>query len=290
MRSFELGQLNCRLVDFSLHCDHVCWSLIGKSYTPSPLLSLIRSVRLGNGDGESVSMAASLLYAMQGWAFCRYIMICLSPLHLVAWRTHQSSTRYSCRSTFSAMSSSAKRGYSKLSHFMYTKNHVILKQFRSTALRDILYLQAQLVHLETEFQNAAKVDRESGDKTRLLYDVEWFTLSCPENGSYSKQWGLELQIRSVLEQFCQCALHCGYVTLLIIGQYGRFKCPALQRNYLSRRTQRIRTNQSQYMDSQSRHRRRLRICRTRSGVDSYCALRSCAQRRPHDTFCVSGGE
>jgi hypothetical protein len=87
---------------------------------------------------------------------------------------------------------------------MCDNHHVILKQFRSTAVRDLLYLQGELVHLEAEFQEAARRDREPDGVTQVTrdYDVDWYSLSRPQNGLPNKQWALSLQIRSLLEQYC----------------------------------------------------------------------------------------
>ena len=86
---------------------------------------------------------------------------------------------------------------------MEAQDHVILKQFRKSALRDILYLQAQLVHLETEYERVAEEDRSSEDPIKRFHDIDWFTLSCPENGLHCEQWTLALQIRSMLKQYCE---------------------------------------------------------------------------------------
>jgi hypothetical protein len=85
---------------------------------------------------------------------------------------------------------------------MVDNHHVVLKQFRYTAVRDLLYLQGQLVHLEAEFQEAARRDREGSGETQR-YDVDWWRLSRLQNdGLPSRQWELSLQIRSILEEYC----------------------------------------------------------------------------------------
>lgn len=95
------------------------------------------------------------------------------------------------------------RGYEKLSHFMCENHHILLKRFRSTAVRDLLYLQGELVHLEAEFQAAAKKDREITGQTQH-HDLDWWYLSRRQNdGLPNKQWELSLQIRSILEQYCK---------------------------------------------------------------------------------------
>ena len=80
---------------------------------------------------------------------------------------------------------------------MITENYPIFRQFRETAARDLLYLQAELVHLESEYQKVSKVDRESGnDDERHLYAFEWWHLSQSGNrGLGGEQWALALDIR-----------------------------------------------------------------------------------------------
>ncbi|PMD67067.1 uncharacterized protein K444DRAFT_689534 [Hyaloscypha bicolor E] len=94
-------------------------------------------------------------------------------------------------------------GYIKLSKFMATKNYPVFRQFQEAAARDLLYLQAELVHLESEYQRVAKADRESGDDDeRHLYAFEWWHLSQSEaRGFEGEQWALALQIRTKLREY-----------------------------------------------------------------------------------------
>ncbi|TAQ90370.1 hypothetical protein B7494_g1321 [Chlorociboria aeruginascens] len=103
------------------------------------------------------------------------------------------------------------RGYSKLSHFMSESNYMIFKQFRATAVRDLLFLQAELVHLEKDYQKIAKRDRDTEGKSRD-YDLNWYILSNPENGITSEQWKVSKQIRATLEQYYYSLLRLREVT------------------------------------------------------------------------------
>jgi hypothetical protein len=95
-------------------------------------------------------------------------------------------------------------GYNKLSKFMATENYPIFRQFQDTAARDLLYLQAELVHLEAEYQKVSKFDREFGnDDERHMYAFEWWHLSQSENrGQGGEQWALALDIRKKLREYC----------------------------------------------------------------------------------------
>ncbi|CZR67327.1 uncharacterized protein PAC_17226 [Phialocephala subalpina] len=94
-------------------------------------------------------------------------------------------------------------GYNKLSRFMVSRDMAMFRQFQECAARDLLYLQAELVHLEAEYTKAAKADRESGDSSeRHLYDVEWWHLrQSGARGFGGEQWGLALDIRTKLREY-----------------------------------------------------------------------------------------
>jgi hypothetical protein len=95
-------------------------------------------------------------------------------------------------------------GYTKLSNFMVTKSYPIFRQFQASAARDLLYLQAEIVYLESEYQKVSKSDRDTdeGDE-RHLYAFEWWHLSQSENrGLGGEQWALALEIRRKLREYC----------------------------------------------------------------------------------------
>ncbi|KAG9245802.1 hypothetical protein BJ878DRAFT_478899 [Calycina marina] len=93
-------------------------------------------------------------------------------------------------------------GYIKLSNFMASKDYAMFRQFRPSAIRDLLYLQAELIHLESEYQGAAKDNRESNDDERRMYAVEWWHLSQSEEHELGgEQLRLALKIRSKLREY-----------------------------------------------------------------------------------------
>lgn len=105
--------------------------------------------------------------------------------------------------TFGSNTSTAM-GYNKLSNFMVSKNCPIFRQFQDSAARDLLYLQAEIIHLESEYQKVSKSDREaSSDDERHLYAFEWWHLSQSEpRGFGGEQWALALDIRRKLREYC----------------------------------------------------------------------------------------
>jgi len=93
-------------------------------------------------------------------------------------------------------------GYTKLSQFMTSKHYAIFRQFQPLAVRDLLYLQAELVQLDIEHQHAVQTDRECNDE-RQHYDREWWHLSNSEpRGLGGEQWALALKIRMKLREYC----------------------------------------------------------------------------------------
>ena len=96
-------------------------------------------------------------------------------------------------------------GYNKLSQFMAEKQYAVFRQFQPAAARDLLWLQAELVHLESEYQRVAKADRESrDDEERQHYAHEWWHLSTSASrGHGGEQWAIALEIRTKLREYCK---------------------------------------------------------------------------------------
>lgn len=100
-------------------------------------------------------------------------------------------------------SSPPLRGYTQLATFMVNHGHIMLKQYRELAVRDLLYLQAELCDLQYDYAQQAKLDSQEQDERRL-YDREWWHLQSDEaRGGEGKQWQLALQIRIKLREYCK---------------------------------------------------------------------------------------
>ncbi|KAM7200108.1 hypothetical protein V8F33_004041 [Rhypophila sp. PSN 637] len=63
------------------------------------------------------------------------------------------------------------RGYTQLATFMADHEYVVLKQYRGLAIRDLLYLQAELCDLQYDYAHQAELDRRQNDG-RSHYDRE----------------------------------------------------------------------------------------------------------------------
>ena len=99
--------------------------------------------------------------------------------------------------------SAPRTGYTQLADFMVSREHVMLRQYRELAVRDLLYLQAELCDLQYDHAQQAQVDARQEDERRL-YDREWWHLQSDElRGGEGKQWQLALQIRKKLREYCK---------------------------------------------------------------------------------------
>jgi hypothetical protein len=82
----------------------------------------------------------------------------------------------------------------------------IFRRFQSLNLQNLLYLQAELVHLEAKLQNQAVADAQSGSDTRKLHSRDWYRLSHSHeypDGDRS-QWEIIRAIRPKLKEYSQC--------------------------------------------------------------------------------------
>lgn len=69
-------------------------------------------------------------------------------------------------------------GYAKLATLMGAYPEVaIVRRFAALNAQNVLYLQAELVNLESRLRRYEKEDRNSGDQTRVDYAIDWFKLS-----------------------------------------------------------------------------------------------------------------
>jgi hypothetical protein len=68
-------------------------------------------------------------------------------------------------------------GYAKIATLMGAYPEVrVVRRFAALNAQNILYLQAELVNLESRLRRYEKEDRECGDQARKDYAVNWFKL------------------------------------------------------------------------------------------------------------------
>jgi hypothetical protein len=95
------------------------------------------------------------------------------------------------------------KGYEKLVSFM--AGSPILKKYQRLAVRDLLYLQAELCELDYKYQSIAKKNAAERDE-RKWYAVDWVLLEASvtrgTGGDYGEQWRIALTIREKLREYC----------------------------------------------------------------------------------------
>ncbi|KAI1774217.1 hypothetical protein F4818DRAFT_76629 [Hypoxylon cercidicola] len=83
---------------------------------------------------------------------------------------------------------------------MVDHNHVILKQFRELAIRDLLYRQAELCDLQYDLADQSRKDANSPEEKIRWYDREWVHLRYAAGGD-GRQWQLALLIREKIQYY-----------------------------------------------------------------------------------------
>ena len=93
-------------------------------------------------------------------------------------------------------------GYSKLASLMGAHPELmIFRRFSTISAQNLLYLQAELVHLEHEFQKSVHANQVSGDVNgKALISKDWYTLA-HINGGDEEQWKIMLRIRAKLKEY-----------------------------------------------------------------------------------------
>ncbi|KAF7537782.1 hypothetical protein G7054_g3449 [Neopestalotiopsis clavispora] len=95
-------------------------------------------------------------------------------------------------------------GYAKLANFMGLHDeYAIYRRFRQLNAQNLLYLQAELTHLEKELHNLAQ--RDSSIPDREFFAKDWWSLSQTENDNDAEQWEKVLEIREKLEEYIEVA-------------------------------------------------------------------------------------
>jgi hypothetical protein len=91
-------------------------------------------------------------------------------------------------------------GYAKVAALMGTHpEFAMLRRFRTLNLQNLLYLQAEITHLEAELVRRAEEDVMSGNRPDHPHD--WWSLSQGEEFGDARQWETVLEIREKLERY-----------------------------------------------------------------------------------------
>ncbi|KAF2195699.1 hypothetical protein K469DRAFT_649806 [Zopfia rhizophila CBS 207.26] len=91
-------------------------------------------------------------------------------------------------------------GYAKVAQLMGTHSDVaILRRFQSLNVQNLLYLQAEIIHLESELREVARRDTRKANRKSHAHD--WWSLSQGECEADTEQWEAVLAIREKLEKY-----------------------------------------------------------------------------------------
>ena len=84
----------------------------------------------------------------------------------------------------------------------------IFKRFLASNARNVLRLQGELVHLESELDSIVQADRDSGDAEKAEFDFCIAALKGPPHPSREKglQWQRAVELGDKLAAYSQCPL------------------------------------------------------------------------------------
>lgn len=95
-------------------------------------------------------------------------------------------------------------GYSRLAAMMGSHPELaVFRRFGAINAQNVLYLQAELVHLELQLREYAREDENSGHPKRVIFSLDWQTLSESSVDSDDKQWKTILRIREILKEYSE---------------------------------------------------------------------------------------
>ena len=96
------------------------------------------------------------------------------------------------------------KGYARLASLMGAHPEVaIVRRFATLNTLNLLYLQAEIVALESDLRTYTTADERSSDPNRAIHARDWYTLSQSSNdgGDAGMQWQTIIQIREKLNEY-----------------------------------------------------------------------------------------
>lgn len=93
--------------------------------------------------------------------------------------------------------------YPRLSEFMSLWPEVaIFRRFGALNVQNLLFLQAEIAHLEAELKMVREREEKQEDTRGILAQRSWFELSqASEDGKYCRQWAVIQDIRARLSEY-----------------------------------------------------------------------------------------
>jgi hypothetical protein len=110
-------------------------------------------------------------------------------------------------------------GYPKLAALQGTYPQLgIYRRFSTLNARNLLYLQAELIILETNLNEFTKKDCVSEDRNARLHNMNWYRLNEREDGVVNSQWHTMLCVREKLKEYSKKSLSGANENLLLIDR------------------------------------------------------------------------
>ena len=82
----------------------------------------------------------------------------------------------------------------------YSEN-AIFRRFGSLNSQNLLYLQAEITHLERDLRALESVDNQAQQGSDLVYASDWYWLNDSRHDEYHPQLQLVLAIRARLKEY-----------------------------------------------------------------------------------------
>ncbi|KAL2845647.1 hypothetical protein BJY01DRAFT_234862 [Aspergillus pseudoustus] len=98
-------------------------------------------------------------------------------------------------------------GYDRLASLMASdKGLSIFRSFKKLNAKNLLYLQAEIVNVETELEGLIEADLTSNDNVREQFSTSVYYLKEGLDQGQSEQWEKVLQLRELLDKYNSAAL------------------------------------------------------------------------------------
>lgn len=95
-------------------------------------------------------------------------------------------------------------GYPKLAQYMgLYSEYAIFRRFSSLNCQNLLYLQAELVHLEEKLRRLEVIDSASPETPRSVYAKDWYWLANSASEGNGDQIRTVLEIRTILKEYSE---------------------------------------------------------------------------------------